>query len=129
MAGDLLDFELNSEDNRIIRANMPQMITATEGIWEKKDVDKLEIFPEEHRITFDGQNYQYTDGLCVMPLSINIKSSTQWFNLKDNNSLLNRPASIASLHVNSERQELSIYLTEQTSPDGNESDDPTKNQL
>ncbi len=257
-AGDLLDFELNSEDNRIIRANMPQMITATEGIWEKKDVDKLEIFPEEHRITFDGQNYQYTDGLCVMSNGVQVELDTLlpidrvsvrgsgsrlyeivvtkghgYISLANHDDFVNGTILIgtgtehtitedarylvkegtykvtvthgdytgtetitvardedsvfdvfqygsgpiqkgivvfkieplgatlyidgertpyygeeltlnygvysievaeggyvtyeASLHVNSERQELSIYLTEQTSPDGNESDDPTKN--
>lgn len=75
-AGDLLDFEIYSEDSRIIRAAMPQMITATGGIWEKKDVDKLEIVPEEHRITFEGQNYQYTDGLCVMSNGVKVELDT-----------------------------------------------------
>lgn len=75
-AGELLDFEVNSEDNRIVRANIPQMITAAEGIWEKKDVDKLEIFPEEHRISFGGQNYQYTDGLCVMSNGVQVELGT-----------------------------------------------------
>lgn len=75
-AGDLLDFEIQVEDSRIIRAGIPQMITATEGIWEKKDVDRLEIVPEEHRITFGGQNYQYTDGLCVMSNGVQVGLDT-----------------------------------------------------
>ena len=221
-------------------------------------MDKLEIFPEEHRITFDGQNYQYTDGLCVMSNGVQVELDTLlpidrvsvrgsgsrlyeivvtkghgYISLANHEDFVNGTILIgtgtehtitedarylvkegtykvtvthgdytgtetitvardedsvfdvfeygsgpiqkgivvfkieplgatlyidgertpyygeeltlnygvysievaeggyvtyeASLHVNSERQELSIYLTEQTSPDGNESDDPTKN--
>ncbi|MGN0506248.1 MAG: PEGA domain-containing protein [Lachnospiraceae bacterium] len=75
-AGVLLKFTINAEDNRVVKAVEPRMLTGEDGIWEKKDVDKLEIVPGEHRITFGGQNYQYTDGLCVMSNGVPVELDT-----------------------------------------------------
>lgn len=59
-AGDLLDIELIPKEQRIVSA-----VTSKQA-WKKTKVSDPVVTEEEHRISFRGQNYRYSDGVCVM---------------------------------------------------------------
>lgn len=59
-AGELLDMELIPEEQRIVYA------IDSARAWKKTKVSDPVVTKEEHRISFRGQNYRYSDGICVM---------------------------------------------------------------
>ncbi len=63
-SGDLLIFTCNKnkdeEEETVISAKW------SDEIWEKSKIDDLLLYPEEHRMVIRGQNYKYTDDLCVI---------------------------------------------------------------